>query len=101
MTQEHGVTADAAALPPSGLSPFGSQAKPTAANAGKPRLRVLTTGWVRHDGEGLPDVLWASDRVRCIPRGGNMSFMDGLCAGNFKGWKHTGFSSDILFWRPA
>jgi hypothetical protein len=92
----------------SGLRPFGaepatqSQAEPLVPNAGgKPRVRVLANGWVRHNGRGLPEVLWTSDRVRCIPRGGNMSFMDGLPAGAFRGWEHHGFSVDILFWRPA
>lgn len=71
----------------------------------KPRFRVLSNGWIRHDGAGLPAFLFITPStthpVRCLPRAGNMSFMDGLPAGAFVGWRHTGFSSDILFWRPA
>lgn len=67
----------------------------------KPRFRVLTNGWVRHDGLGRPDVLRGSDPVCCRSRGGVMRYMDGLPAYAFTGWRHTGFSGDILFWKPA
>lgn len=67
----------------------------------KPRFRVLATGWIRHEGGGQPLVLADGDPVCCRARGGSMAFMDGLPAGAFRGWYHSGFSGDILYWRPA
>lgn len=66
----------------------------------KPRVRVLSNGWIRHDGSGMPPWLGSDARVAVRVVSGNASFMDGLRADCFRGWKHIGFSADILLWRP-
>lgn len=67
----------------------------------KPRLRVTTTGWIRHDGSEWPTPLLRGDvPVRILVRSGNAEFMQGFHARDYA-WPHRGFSGDILFWRPA
>lgn len=66
----------------------------------KPRYRVLANGWVRHDGGDMPGVLLGGDRVNIVVRSGNAEFIQGHPAGSHP-WRHTGFSRDIIAWRPA
>jgi hypothetical protein len=66
----------------------------------KPRFRVLTSGWVRHNGDSKPCVLGDFDPVNIIVRNGNASFVQGFAAIRYE-WRHRGFSGDIVYWRPA
>lgn len=66
----------------------------------KPRYRVLTSGWIRHDGGDMPGVITGADRVNIVVKAGNAAFIQGLPAGSHQ-WRHTGFSKDIIAWRPA
>lgn len=66
----------------------------------RPRVRILPNGWIRHDGCGMLRCL-AGVPVKTIRLGGNAQALDGLIAEVHSGWVHTGFSSDIIYWRAA
>jgi hypothetical protein len=65
----------------------------------KPRIRVLANGWIRHEGKSMPIGLRPDDRVEIAVRAGNAAFIQGWMAQQYM-WLHTGFSGDIIAYRP-